>query len=284
MKHAHRVGRSLLQLLGVAALCVCALQVVFVLRVALMAAVDPSSTTFQRSEIWRLLTTRHQVAWSQTWVDYDRIADPLKRAVIASEDAGFLEHTGVEWAAIEKAWSVNQRAQQRAQPSPGRAARPARLRGGSTITQQLAKNLYLSREKSLQRKLRELSYSFLLEATLGKQRILEVYLNIIEWGPGLYGLRPAARHYFDKDPHALSPREIAFLVTLIPGPIKYQGSIRDGEVRQGFDTMVNNLLVKLRSVDALSEEEYQAARAETLLFRGQPPPDPEAPEPPPIGT
>ena len=78
-------------------------------------------------------------------------------------------------------------------------------------------------------------------------------------------------------------REIAFLVTLIPGPIKYQGSIRDGEVRRGFDTMVNNLLVKLRSVNAISEEEYEAARAETLLFRGQPPPEFEISEGLPIG-
>ena len=146
------------------------------------------------------------------------------------------------------------------------------MRGASTITQQLAKNLFLSREKSLQRKLRELSYSFLLESTLGKVRILEIYLNVIEWGPGLYGLRPAARHYFDKEPQALSPREVAFLVSLIPGPVKYQASIQGGEVRRGFDVLVNNLLAKMRSIDVITEEKYQEALSETLALHGPPPP------------
>ena len=149
-------------------------------------------------------------------------------------------------------------------------------RGGSTITQQLAKNLFLTREKSLHRKLQELSFSFLLESTLGKSRILEIYLNIIEWGPGLYGLKPAAQHYFDKDPWALSPKEIAVLVSLIPGPVKYQRSIQGGELRRGFETLVKNLLVKMRSVDAISEDEFQAALAEKLVFRGYAP-EPEGP-------
>ena len=192
------------------------------------------------------------------------------RALLIAEDSAFYSHPGIDLTEMPRAIAINMK-------------KGGAFRGASTITQQLAKNLFLTREKSLQRKLRELSYSFLLESTLGKQRILEVYLNIIEWGPGLYGLRPAARHYFDKEPQALSPREIAFLVSMIPGPVKYQRSIQGGEVRHGFDTLVNNLLVKLRSVDAISEEEYEAARAETLVFRGQPPPDLEVPEAPPIG-
>ena len=193
--------------------------------------------------------------------DFIAIADvpPLfVRTLLIAEDAAFFGHPGIDLTELPKAIAVN-------------IARGGAVRGASTITQQLAKNLFLSREKSLQRKLRELSYSFLLESTLGKQRILEIYLNVIEWGPGLYGLRPAARHYFDKEPAALSPREIAFLVSMIPGPVKYQRSIQSGEVTSGFDTLVNNLLVKLRSVDALTEEEYQAALAETLVFRTQPP-------------
>jgi hypothetical protein len=180
------------------------------------------------------------------------------RALLIAEDSAFYGHPGIDLTELPKAIARN-------------IARGGAVRGASTITQQLAKNLFLTREKSLQRKLKELSYSFLLESTLGKQRILEIYLNIIEWGPELYGLRPAAYHYFDKEPAALSPREIAFLVSMIPGPVKYQRSIQSGEVTGGFDTLVNNLLVKLRSVDALSEEEFQAALAETLVFRGQPP-------------
>jgi membrane peptidoglycan carboxypeptidase len=180
------------------------------------------------------------------------------RTLLIAEDAAFYGHPGIDLTELPKAIAAN-------------IARGGAVRGASTITQQLAKNLFLSREKSLQRKLRELSYSFLLESTLGKNRILEIYLNIIEWGPGLYGLRPAARHYFAKEPQDLTPREIAFLVSMIPGPVKYQRSIQGGEVTRGFDTLVNNLLVKLRSVDALSEEEFQRALAETLVFRGEPP-------------
>jgi len=215
---------------------------------------------------------RKSIEVSPASADFIAIADvpPLFiRALLIAEDSAFFSHPGIDLTEMPRAIAINMK-------------RGGAFRGASTITQQLAKNLFLTREKSLQRKLRELSYSFLLESALGKQRILEVYLNIIEWGPGLYGLRPAARHYFDKEPPALGPREIAFLVTLIPGPIKYQGSIRDGEVRRGFDTMVNNLLVKLRSVDAISDEEYEAARAETLVFRGQPPVI-EGAEEPPIG-
>jgi len=180
------------------------------------------------------------------------------RTLLIAEDAAFFGHPGIDLTELPRAIAAN-------------IAKGGAVRGASTITQQLAKNLFLTREKSLQRKLRELSYSFLLESTLGKQRILEIYLNVIEWGPGLYGLRPAARHYFDKEPDALSPREIAFLVSMIPGPVKYQRSITGGEVRRGFDTLVNNLLVKVRSVDLISEEEFQQALAETLVFRGAPP-------------
>ncbi len=204
---------------------------------------------------------RKVIAVTPGSADFIAIADvpPLfLKALLIAEDAGFYGHPGIDLTELPKAIAAN-------------IARGGAVRGASTITQQLAKNLFLSREKSLQRKLRELSYAFLLESTLGKQRILEIYLNVIEWGPGLYGLRPAARHYFDKEPPSLSPREIAFLVSMIPGPLKYQASIQGGEVRRGFDTLVNNLLVKLRSVDAISEEEYQAALSETLTFRGQPP-------------
>jgi membrane peptidoglycan carboxypeptidase len=180
------------------------------------------------------------------------------RALLIAEDSAFYGHPGIDLTELPKAIARN-------------IARGGAVRGASTITQQLAKNLFLTREKSLQRKLKELSYSFLLESTLGKQRILEIYLNIIEWGPGLYGLRPATHHYFDKEPVALSPREIAFLVSMIPGPVKYQRSIQSGEVTRGFDTLVNNLLVKLRSVDALTEDEFQAALGEALMFRGPAP-------------
>ena len=197
---------------------------------------------------------------SESFIPLSDVPPLFIRTLLIAEDAAFFGHPGIDLVELPKAIAVN-------------IAKGGAVRGGSTITQQLAKNLFLTREKSLRRKLRELSYSFLLESTLGKQRILEIYLNVIEWGPELYGLRPAARHYFDKEPTNLSPREIAFLVSMIPAPVKYQRSIAGGEVRRGLDTLVNNLLVKVRSVDLISEEEFQQALAETLVFRGPPPPD-----------
>jgi hypothetical protein len=183
------------------------------------------------------------------------------QTLLLGEDAAFFSHRGLDLGELPKALSANW-------------AKGSAVRGASTITQQLAKNLFLSREKSLHRKLRELALAFLLESTLGKDRILEIYLNVIEWGPGLYGLRPAARHYFGKEPRALTPKEIAFLVALIPGPIKYQKSFEDGALSPGFEPLVTNLLAKLRSLDALTEEEYAAALDQTLEFRRR---EPEAP-------
>jgi hypothetical protein len=174
------------------------------------------------------------------------------RALLLAEDSGFYGHRGIDLAEMPSAlitdWS-----------------RGGAFRGASTITQQLAKNLFLSRDKQLGRKLQELSLALLLESTLGKERILEIYLNVIEWGPGLYGLRPAARAYFAKEPKDLTPAEIAFLVSLIPGPIKYQSSFAHGTLVPGFRQLVDALLAKLRSVDALSEDEYQHALAEEIV-------------------
>jgi hypothetical protein len=178
----------------------------------------------------------------------------LVQTLLIGEDAAFFSHHGLDLGELPKALATNW-------------AQGSAIRGASTITQQLAKNLFLRREKSLHRKLQELALAFLLESTLGKDRILEIYLNVIEWGPGLYGLRPAARHYFGKEPRALTPKEMAFLVALIPGPIKYQRSFEEGSLSPGFEPLVTNLLVKLRSMNALSEEEYMAALAQTLTFR-----------------
>ena len=179
--------------------------------------------------------------------------------LLLGEDAAFFSHPGLDLTELPQALTTNW-------------THATAARGASTITQQLAKNLFLSREKSLHRKLKELALAFLLESTLGKDRILEIYLNVIEWGPGLYGLRPAARHYFGKEPRDLTPKEMAFLVALIPGPLKYQRSFADGALSPGFEPLVTNLLAKLRSVDALSEAAYAAASSETLAFRR---PEPE---------
>jgi len=218
------------------------LQLYFVARVALMAVVAPQSTSFQRSEAWRLLVEKHQIAWSQDWVDDDRIAAHLKRAVIASEDAGFVDHSGVEWDALEAAWEKNQRAEAAAERrnaqldkraaaamAPSAAARPKprvepKVVGGSTISQQLAKNLFLSGERTAARKAQEFVITLTLEALLSKRRILEIYLNNVEWGEGVFGAQAAARHYFHTDAARLDAGSAARLAVMLPAPKRFEKS------------------------------------------------------------
>ena len=194
-----------------------------------------------------------KAALQQQWVPYDRISINLKRAIVASEDAKFADHEGFDWDAIEKAYEKNLR--------KGRV-----VAGGSTISQQLAKNLFLSGDRSPWRKVQEAIITLMLEGVMSKRRILEIYLNVIEWGPGLHGLRPAARRYFHKEPGELTPREMAFLVALIPGPVTYQRSFAKGTLSPGFRPLVDDLLAKVHSVQGLTDEEYQAALAEELAI------------------
>jgi monofunctional biosynthetic peptidoglycan transglycosylase len=215
------LGR-LLALLLVSAL---ALQVYFAARIAAMRWIDPASTTFERSEAWRLLVEKRRIEWSQQWVDDARIAASLKRAVIASEDAAFVDHGGVDWDAMEKAWERNQRAEAQAarrnQAVPQRRA-SAKIVGGSTITQQLAKNLFLSSERTVARKAQEFVLTLALEALLPKRRILEIYLNHVEWGEGLFGAQAAARHYFRLDAARLGDWPAARLAVMLPAPKRYE--------------------------------------------------------------
>jgi monofunctional biosynthetic peptidoglycan transglycosylase len=212
--------------LGLATLAWLALQLYFVARIALMVVVAPQSTTFERSEAWRLVSTNARLTWKQQWVDYAQISRHLKRAVIASEDDGFSQHDGVDWDALEKAWEKNARAEQRAAASgtggKGSAKpatpKPPKVVGGSTITQQLAKNLFLSGERTLVRKGQEFALTLLLEKFLSKQRILEIYLNHVEWGEGVFGAEAAAQRYFRKPASALDPYEAARLAVMLPRP------------------------------------------------------------------
>ena len=208
-----------------------ALELFFVLRIATMAVVAPQSTAFQRSEAWRIGTEKHQLRWRQQWVPYAHINDNLKRAVIASEDGSFTNHDGIDWEALERAWQRNAKAEelaarQAARRAPGRASAAAPVRmtkapkvvGGSTITQQLAKNLLLSGERTLLRKGQELMLTFLLERMLSKERILEIYLNSVEWGEGVFGAEAAAQHYYRKSASQLSAYESARLAVMLPRP------------------------------------------------------------------
>ena len=203
------------------------LQLYFVGRIALMTVVDPESTAFERSAVYSVVTTTGSLKWRQQWVPYSDMSDNLKRAAIASEDASFIEHEGLDIEALEKAWDKNAKAEQRTQQSspknPGakasaKPARPPKIVGGSTITQQLAKNLFLSGERTLLRKGQELVLTVLLEKLLSKERILEIYLNSVEWGEGVYGAEAASQHYYRKSASKLSAYEAARLAVMLPRP------------------------------------------------------------------
>jgi monofunctional biosynthetic peptidoglycan transglycosylase len=207
-----RIGPEITRLLGLLLLCALALQLYFLGRVALMAFVAPESTSFQRSEVARLIKTQGHVDWSQEWVPESRLPDTLRRAVIASEDAGFTSHGGIDWEAVKSAWQRNHRAADRAAASRAPADRPngprgsARVVGGSTISQQLAKNLFLSGERTTLRKAQEALITFMLEALLDKSRngersgakVVEHFrseaLVLWAWAPGGKRKPPSVSH------------------------------------------------------------------------------------------
>jgi monofunctional biosynthetic peptidoglycan transglycosylase len=226
-------GRSVRRLVLLVVVSFLALQLYFLARIAVMAIFDPLSTTFQRSEAWRLALDRRPHGWHQQWSDYSALSPHLKRAVIAAEDSGFTEHSGVEWDALEKAWERNERADQLAEQAAqrrdarpgakaGALARAPKIVGGSTITQQLAKNLFLSGERNFLRKAQELVLSWELEAILGKRRILEIYLNEVEWGEGVFGATAAAQRYFGVGVATLGTQQAAQLAVMLPAPKRFE--------------------------------------------------------------
>ncbi|MGJ7510669.1 monofunctional biosynthetic peptidoglycan transglycosylase [Variovorax sp. GT1P44] len=224
-----------------------ALELFFIGRIAAMAAIDPESTAFQRSEAWQVAThgrSNGERDWQQRWVPYAQIADSLKRAVIASEDSEFVYHQGVEWEAIERARQRNAKAEELAarraaqMRARGKEPRAPQLRGGSTITQQLAKNLLLSGERTLLRKGQELVLATALEVMLSKQRILEIYLNNVEWGEGIFGAEAAAQHYFRKSASRLSASEAARLAVMLPSPKYFERRQGSGYLASRTSTIV----------------------------------------------
>ena len=174
------------------------------------------------------------------------------RAVTVSEDAGFFGHRGLDFKELSAALADG--------------AKRGRLRGASTITQQVAKNLFLSPERTWSRKVREALLAVALEATLRKQRILEVYLNVAEWGPGIVGIGEAAQHYFGKDARDLNPREAAFLATIIPNPVRYHMYWERGALSPAWDARVDALLARLHELQIIDDAQLTQALGERLAF------------------
>jgi monofunctional glycosyltransferase len=204
-----RLWRTFLWLCMALVVVVLAWQLSFAARIWWWRDHNPTMTAFMSASLERLQTARPQARLKHVWVDYGRIADHLKRAVIVAEDAKFNEHEGFDFAAMQKALEKNRQ-------------RGKVVAGGSTISQQLAKNLFLSGERSRLRKGQEAIITVMIEAILEKDRILEIYLNVIEWGDGVFGAEAASRQYYGKPAAALLPAEAAKLAAMVPRPRFYE--------------------------------------------------------------
>ncbi|CAM8636955.1 monofunctional biosynthetic peptidoglycan transglycosylase [Burkholderiales bacterium] len=204
-----RIWRWLRWPVGLLLGLVLVVQLFFFSQVVWLRFVDPTTTSFMRAEQARLsMVQSRPVVLRHRWVDYSRISSQVKRAVVAAEDSGFTQHDGIDWEAIEKAARDNLR--------KGKIKR-----GGSTITMQLAKNLFLSSERSFVRKGQEVVLTGMLELVHDKRRILELYLNVAEWGVGVFGIEAAAQHYFGIPAAALTAEQSAWLAAILPAPRRY---------------------------------------------------------------
>jgi monofunctional biosynthetic peptidoglycan transglycosylase len=195
----------LIWLIGVPIALVALLQVWYFIQICWWVDHNPPSTAFMRAQLAKLQEKNPNVQLQHKWVPYERISNNLKRAIIASEDANFAEHEGVDWDALQRAYTKN-------------AKKGKVVSGGSTITQQLAKNLFLSGERSYLRKAEEMLITFMLEAIMDKRRIFEIYLNVVEWGSGVFGAEAASQRYFGVSAAKLGPQEAARLAVMLPNP------------------------------------------------------------------
>ena len=209
MNKARKSGRRWIKWIVLGPLLLVVLvQLYFFAMVCWYAQVNPGTTSFQRQQLAELRFKNPQAKLLQQWMPYNAISDNLKRAVIASEDANFTDHDGVDWEALEKAYDRNN-------------TKHKVVGGGSTITQQLAKNLFLTGSRSYVRKGQEMVIAFMLETVMSKERILEIYLNVVEMGRGVFGAEAAARHYFKTTAARLNPAQAARLAVMLPNPRYY---------------------------------------------------------------
>lgn len=208
-KSRRPIRRLFFLILALAIFVFVLVQAWFYVQVWQLRTHNPQTTAFMRERLELIRAVNPKAKLDYHWVDYAAIAPIAKRAVVASEDDRFMEHHGFDWTGIQDAFEKN-------------LAEGEFAAGGSTISQQLARNLFLSPSKNLWRKGEEAIITVMLETTLGKRRILELYLNVVEWGNLLYGIDAASRYYFHKSPAALTPHEAAFLAAMLPNPRFYQ--------------------------------------------------------------
>ncbi|MDX2218983.1 MAG: monofunctional biosynthetic peptidoglycan transglycosylase [Burkholderiales bacterium] len=208
MKVLRKLLRWMLISLGIVAGLVIALQLWFFGHVLWWRTHDPDSTAFMRARISAAESEGKPLKFRHKWVPYEKISPHLKRALITSEDDTFTQHDGFNWEAIQRALEKNEQ-------------RGKVVAGGSTITQQLAKNLFLSGERSFVRKGQEAVIALMLEQSMDKKRIFEIYLNVIEWGNGVFGAEAAARHYYGISAAQLSAEQAAKLAAMVPRPRFY---------------------------------------------------------------
>jgi monofunctional biosynthetic peptidoglycan transglycosylase len=194
--------------LGTAVLALIGLQLWFFGHIVYWSEFNPSSSAFMQKRLEAMQAANPAAKLKYHWVPYERISEHLKRAVVAAEDARFLDHEGFDWEAIQKAMQKNEQ-------------RGKVIAGASTISQQLAKNLFLSGSRSWLRKGQEAIITWMMERTLSKRRILELYLNLAEWGEGVFGAEAAARHHFGVPATALGPEQAAWLAAILPSPRRY---------------------------------------------------------------
>jgi monofunctional biosynthetic peptidoglycan transglycosylase len=197
--------KLLLWLIVVPLAIVLALQLYFFVQIWWWVDHNPGATSFMRHQLSLLQQKNPNAKLQHKWVPYKSISNNLKRAIIASEDSNFSEHEGVDWDALQKAYEKNTK--------KGKV-----VAGGSTITQQLAKNLFLSGERSYLRKGQEFIITYMLEYLMDKERIFEIYLNVVEWGSGIFGAEAAAQHYYGVSAAGLSSGQAARLAVMLPNP------------------------------------------------------------------
>jgi monofunctional biosynthetic peptidoglycan transglycosylase len=217
--------------LGTLVLAVIAVQLWFFSQVLYWNRFEPATSAFMDRRLEALRERNPRARLRHQWVPYGRISPHLKRAVVAAEDARFLDHEGFDWEAIQQAMARNER-------------RGKIVAGASTISQQLAKNLFLSGSRSWVRKGQEALITWMLETTMSKRRILELYLNFAEWGEGVFGAEAAARHHFGVPAAALSPEQAAWLAAVLPSPRRYER----GRATAYIEGRVGTILARMPAV------------------------------------